>query len=51
MDILAQEWDAEQLSEWGVDVPLYKEIIEDEPAPVDPENTYSDVGKIYRASP
>lgn len=48
MDILAEEWDAEQLAEWGVDVPLYKEIIEDEPAPVDPENTYSKLGEIYQ---
>lgn len=48
MDILAEEWNAEQLAEWGVDVPLYKEIIEDELAPVDPENTCSKLGEIYQ---
>lgn len=47
MDILTQEWDAGQLSEWGVDVPLYKEIVEDKPAPVDQGHTYSAVGDIY----
>lgn len=48
-DILANEWDIDSLQEWGVDeIKPYKEIIEDEPAPVDNENTYSIVGDIYQ---
>lgn len=48
-DILANEWDAEQLQEWGLDeVKPFKEIEEDEPDPVDDENTYSIVGDIYQ---
>lgn len=48
-DILANEWDAEQLQEWGLDeVKPFKEIEEDEPDPVDDENTYSIIGDIYQ---
>lgn len=48
-DILANEWDIEDLQEWGVDeIKPFKEIVEDEPAPVDEENTYSIVGDIYQ---
>lgn len=48
-DILANEWDAEQLQEWGLDeVKPFKEIEEDEPDPVDDEHTYSIVGDIYQ---
>lgn len=48
-DILESDWDAEDLSEWGVDeFKPHKEIIEDEPDPIDEENTYSVVGDIYR---
>ena len=52
------EWDEEALGEcfdddylrqWGVAVEKpYKEIVEDEPAPIDEENTYSVVGDIYK---
>jgi hypothetical protein len=49
MDILANEWDIDDLNDWGLDeVKKYKEIIEDTPAPVDKENTYSIVGDIYK---
>lgn len=49
MDALANEWDIELLQEWGVsEIKPFKEIIEDEPAPVDEENTYSIVGDIYQ---
>lgn len=49
MDILANEWDIDDLNDWGLDeVKKYKEIIEDTPAPVDKENTYSVVGDIYQ---
>lgn len=48
MDALANEWDADLLREWGVEVPDYKEIVEDNPDPIDEENTYSVVGDIYQ---
>lgn len=49
MDILANEWDIDDLNDWGLDeVKKYKEIVEDTPAPVDKENTYSIVGDIYQ---
>lgn len=49
MDALANEWDIGLLQECGVkEIKPYKEIIEDEPAPVDDENTYSIVGDIYQ---
>lgn len=49
MDLLANEWDVEELQDWGVsEIKPFKEIIEDEPAPVDEENTYSIVGDIYQ---
>lgn len=49
MDALANEWDIDLLQEWGVsEIKPFKEIIEDEPAPVDEENTYSIVGDIYQ---
>lgn len=49
LDLLESDWDAEDLSEWGVDeFKPHKEIIEDEPDPIDEENTYSVVGDIYR---
>ena len=48
-DMLESDWDAEDLQEWGVDeFKPHKEIIEDEPDPIDKENTYSVVGDIYR---
>ena len=48
-DMLESDWDAEDLQEWGVDeFKPHKEIIEDEPDPIDEENTYSVVGDIYR---
>lgn len=48
MDELANYWDDLPLEEWIDEVKPYKEIIEDEPAPVDDENTYSVVGDIYQ---
>ena len=49
MDLLANEWDIEDLNNWGVtEVKPFKEIVEDEPAPIDNENTYSIVGDIYQ---
>ena len=49
MDLLANEWDIDDLHEWGVDeIKPYKEIVEDTPAPVDKDNTYSIVGEIYQ---
>ena len=48
-DMLANEWDIDQLQEWGVqDVKPFREIVEDDPAPVDEENTYSIIGDIYQ---
>jgi hypothetical protein len=34
--------------DWGVDLKPYKEIVEDEPDPIDEQNTYSIVGDIYQ---
>ena len=48
MDILANEWNIEELQDWGVPVQPLKNIVEDEPAPVDEENTYSIIGDIYQ---
>ena len=49
MDALANEWDIDLLQEWGVEeIKPFKEIVEDEPAPIDEENTYSIVGDIYQ---
>lgn len=47
LDELANAWDDLPLADWGVPVKSFTEIIEDEPAPVDEENTYSVVGNIY----
>jgi len=48
-DILANEWDIEDLNDWGLDeVKGFREIVEDTPAPVDKENTYSIVGDVYQ---
>lgn len=48
-DMLESDWDAADLNEWGVDeFKPHKEIIEDEPDPINEENTYSVVGDIYR---
>ena len=48
-DMLESDWNAEDLNEWGVDeFKPHKEIIEDEPDPIDEENAYSVVGDIYR---
>lgn len=49
MDALANDWDIDLLQEWGVEeIKPYKEIVEDEPAPVDDEETFSVVGDIYQ---
>ena len=47
-DLLRQEFDDDYIRGWGVDLKPYQEIVEDEPAPVDEENTYSIVGDIYQ---
>ena len=48
MDLLANEWDIDDLESWGVEVPKVKEIVEDEPDSLDDENTYSIVGEVYQ---
>lgn len=48
MDELANAWDDLPLADWGVPIKEFTEIIEDEPDPVDEENTYSVVGDIYK---
>jgi DNA modification methylase len=48
MDVLANEWDSESLHDWGIEMPEYKEIVEDSPAPADHEHTCSIVGEIYK---
>lgn len=46
---LKSEFTDEQLREWAVDdFKPYKEIEEDEPAPIDGKNIYSIVGEIYQ---
>lgn len=46
---LKSEFSDEELHEWNVDdFKPYKEIEEDEPDPIDDENTYSIVGDIYQ---
>ena len=47
-DLLKSEFDDDELRSWGVDMKPLKEIVEDEPAPIDKENTYSIVGDIYQ---
>ena len=47
-DLLKSEFDDDELRSWGVDIKPLKEIVEDEPAPIDEENTYSIVGDIYQ---
>ena len=49
MDILANEWDADELADWGLDeFKPFKEIVEDDPDPIDEENTFSLIGEIYQ---
>lgn len=46
---LRSEFSDEELHEWAVDdFKPYQEIVEDEPDPIDNENTYSVVGDIYQ---
>ena len=48
MDILANEWDADELADWGLDeFKPFKEIVEDEPDPLE-EESVSLVGDIYQ---
>lgn len=48
MDKLA-DWNIDDLHDWGLDeIKERREIVEDVPAPVDKENTYSVVGDIYQ---
>lgn len=48
-DILANKFDPDDLLNWGMEeLKPFKEIIEDEPAPVDKEQTYSIIGDIYQ---
>ena len=50
-DIIANEWDAEELESWGLELPASLEIdaetVEDE-APEVPEDPVSELGKIYQ---
>lgn len=50
-DIIANEWDAEELESWGLDLPehttLDKEVEEDE-APEVTEDPVSELGKVYQ---
>ena len=49
MDELANSWSDLPLDEWGLtEYKPYKDIVEDDPAPLDEENTYSVVGDIYQ---
>lgn len=44
-----KDWNEAELAEWmGDEFKPHKEIVEDEPAPVDKENTFSVVGDIYQ---
>lgn len=48
-DILANAWEESDLAEWmGDEFKPHVPIVEDEPAPVDEENTYSIIGDIYQ---
>lgn len=51
-DVLANEWDAEELDDWGLDVPAEfgeeKEIEEDEAPEVSSEPPVSELSKIYQ---
>ena len=47
-EFLNEMFEPEELNKWLVDIKPYKEITEDEPAPIDNENTYSVVGDIYQ---
>lgn len=49
LDMLANEWNIEDLQEWGVEeIKPFKTIIEDTPADIDEENAYSEEGAIYQ---
>lgn len=47
-DELANSWSEYPLDDWGVDFKPHVDIVEDEPAPIDDENTCSVVGDIYQ---
>lgn len=48
-ETLGEYFDDDYLRQWGVAVEKpYKEIVEDDPDPIDEENTYSVVGDIYK---
>ena len=47
-DLLNKFFEKDELRGWGVDLKPFKEIIEDDPDPIDEENTYSIVGDIYQ---
>lgn len=47
-DAINSELGADVSKDWGVQFKPFKEVVEDEPAPVDNEKTYSVVGDIYQ---
>lgn len=50
-DVLANSWDIEELEAWGVDLPkdLAKTEVEEDEAPeVSPDESISEVGKVYQ---
>ncbi|MFA5197829.1 MAG: DNA modification methylase [Patescibacteria group bacterium] len=50
-ELMANEWDAEELSDWGVDLPddfLKNEVVEDEPPEVSEEPAVSILGNVYK---
>jgi len=50
-DVLANEWDSEQLDDWGLDIPTdfaHQEIDEDEAPEVSDEPAISKLGEIYQ---
>ena len=51
-DKLANEWDADELNDWGLELPDFDattdEIVEDEPPSVDTSNSDSRAGEVYR---
>lgn len=47
-DLIREEFDDSEIRGWGVDLKPLQEIVEDEPDPIDEENTYSIVGDIYQ---
>lgn len=47
-DLLEKFFEKDELRGWGIDLKPYKEIVEDEPDPIDEKETFSVVGNIYQ---